>query len=271
MIKPQQPLTQYSAGEVYSPDYCLFSPLPIMRNPRIYSDQPLTAGVSVELTDSAANHVGKVLRMKAGDALILFNGKGGAFQGQIAAVSKKSVEVSLETLLEGDAESPLTIELGQTLSRGERMDYVIQKATEVGVTSITPLFSERCEVKLKADRIEKRLNHWQQIAISACEQSGRNLVPVINPPKKLEDWLAERKTELNFVLHHRTEKRLEGYDKPQSVSLLIGPEGGLTADEITLAESKQFAPLALGPRVLRTETAPVTAIALMQYLWGDWS
>ena len=242
-----------------------------MRNPRIYSDQPLSAGITIELTDSAANHVGKVLRMKAGEPLVLFNGKGGAFQGQISAVSKKSVEVVLETLLTANAQSPLIIELGQTLSRGERMDYAIQKATEVGVTSITPLFSERCEVKLKADRIGKRLQHWQRIAISACEQCGRNVVPVIHPPVKLEDWLAERKTELNFVLHHRTERKLDGDDKPQSVSLLIGPEGGLTADEITLAENKQFAPLALGPRVLRTETAPVAAIALMQYLWGDWS
>lgn len=242
-----------------------------MRNPRIYTDQPLSAGIFVQLTDSAANHVGKVLRMKVGDPLVLFNGKGGAFQSSIASIHKKAVEVELKSALDSDAESPLTIELGQTLSRGERMDYAIQKATEVGVTSITPLFSERCEVKLKADRMDKRLKHWQQIAISACEQCGRNRVPVIHPPVTLEEWLAERRTELNFVLHHRAEKKLEGYDQPVSVSLLIGPEGGLTADEIVLAEGKQFAPLALGPRVLRTETAPVAAIALMQYLWGDWS
>ena len=241
-----------------------------MRNPRIYSDQPLSAGLSVELTDNAASHVGKVLRMKAGESLILFNGQGGAFQAQISTINKKTVKVQLETWLNDDAESSLKVELGQTLSRGERMDYAIQKATEVGVTSITPLFSERCEVKLKADRIEKRLKHWQQIAISACEQCGRNRIPVVHPPMKLEDWLAERKTELNFVLHHRTKKKLEGYEPPQSVSLLIGPEGGLTTDEIALAENKQFASLALGPRVLRTETAPIGAIALMQYLWGDW-
>ncbi|OED45778.1 16S rRNA (uracil(1498)-N(3))-methyltransferase [Endozoicomonas sp. (ex Bugula neritina AB1)] len=240
-----------------------------MRNPRIYSDQPLSAGASIELIDSAANYVGKVLRMKVGEPLVLFNGQGGAFQSTILVTSKKSVEVELNSFLEDDAESPLTIELGQTLSRGERMDYAIQKATEMGVTNITPLFSERCEVKLKADRVEKRLKHWQQIAISACEQCGRNVVPVIHSPANLDDWLSTRKTELNFVLHHRTEKKLEGFDKPNSVSLLIGPEGGLTADEITLAENQQFAPLALGPRVLRTETAPVASIALMQYLWGD--
>ena len=241
-----------------------------MRNPRIYSDQPLEAGTSVELTDSAANHVGKVLRMKTGEPLVLFNGLGGAFQGCISNVTKKSVEVHLEQKQEGDAESPLTIELGQTLSRGERMDYAIQKATEVGVTRITPLFSERCEVKLKADRIEKRLKHWQQIAISACEQCGRNIVPTIHPPMKLEDWVTSRNTQLNFVLHHRTEKKLTGYDQPESVSLLIGPEGGLTEQEIALAEHHRFAALALGPRVLRTETAPVVAISLMQFVWGDY-
>lgn len=242
-----------------------------MRNPRIYSEQPLQAGTTVDLAESAANHVGKVLRMKVAEPLILFNGEGGAFQGKVTAVSKKQVQVELEHLLEGDAESPLVIELGQTLSRGERMDYAIQKATEMGVTSITPLFSERCEVKLNAERQEKQRRRMQQIAVSACEQCGRNIVPVINPPMKLQEWLDSRETELNFVLHHRTEKKLDGYDKPASVSLLIGPEGGLTAEEIALAEAKAFKPLALGPRVLRTETAPVAAVSLMQFLWGDYT
>lgn len=242
-----------------------------MRNPRIYSEQPLQAGITVDLAESAASHVGRVLRMKVGESLILFNGEGGAFQGKVTAVSKKQVQAELETELEGDAQSPLVIELGQTLSRGERMDYAIQKATEMGVTSITPLFSERCEVKLNAERQEKQRRRMQQIAISACEQCGRNIVPVINPSIKLQKWLESRETELNFVLHHRTEKKLDGYDKPASVSLLIGPEGGLTAEEIAQAEAKAFKPLALGPRVLRTETAPVAAISLMQFLWGDYT
>ena len=242
-----------------------------MRNPRIYSDQPLQAGLTVDLAENAANHVGRVLRMRVGDPLVLFNGQGSAFQGKVAAVSKKQVQVELEQVLTGDAQSPLVVELGQTLSRGERMDYAIQKATEMGVTSITPLFSERCEVKLNAERQEKQRRRLQQIAISACEQCGRNIVPVISPPMHLQDWLESRETELNFVLHHRTEKKLDGYKKPASVSLLIGPEGGLTAEEITRAEAKEFKPLALGPRVLRTETAPVAAISLMQFLWGDYT
>ncbi len=241
-----------------------------MRNPRIFSDQPLQAGSSIELAENAANHVGRVLRMKPDEPLILFNGRGGAWQGAVESVSKKTVTVYLESLLEGDAQSPLVIDLGQTLSRGERMDYAIQKATEAGVTSITPLWSERCEVKLNADRLDKRVRHWQQIAISACEQCGRNIVPTIHEPLRIEEWLSARNTDLNFVLHHRTHEKLSGYEPPKSVSLLIGPEGGLTPQEIEMAENHRFNSLALGPRVLRTETAPVVAISLMQYLWGDY-
>ncbi|MRI31550.1 16S rRNA (uracil(1498)-N(3))-methyltransferase [Endozoicomonas sp. OPT23] len=240
-----------------------------MRNPRIYTPQPLAVNQVVELTDSAANHVGKVLRMNPEEPLVLFNGEDSSFQGKITEVSKKTVSVVLESEIESATSSPLKIHLGQTLSRGERMDYAIQKATEMGVTEITPLFSERCEVKLKADRLEKRLNHWQQVAISACEQCGLNRVPVIHPPKSVSDWAKEQQSELKFVLHHRTEKKLEGFDQPKSVSLMIGPEGGLTADEIVMAEGQGFNALALGPRVLRTETAPITAVTLMQYLWGD--
>ncbi|MFK0572117.1 16S rRNA (uracil(1498)-N(3))-methyltransferase [Endozoicomonas sp.] len=241
-----------------------------MRNPRIYSDQPLQADSSIELSESAANHVGRVLRMKPDEPLILFNGQGGAWQGTVESVSKKAVTVYLDSFIEGDVQSPLTIDLGQTLSRGERMDYAIQKATEAGVTSITPLWTERCEVKLNAERLDKRVKHWQQIAISACEQCGRNIVPAIHTPVRVDEWLSTRNTDLNFVLHHRTREKLSGYELPKSVSLLIGPEGGLTTQEIAMAEKHRFNPLALGPRVLRTETAPVVAIALMQYLWGDY-
>ena len=241
-----------------------------MRNPRIYAPITLESYQPVDLPESAANHVGRVLRMKASDPLILFNGEGGCWQARVNEVTKKRVQVVPLEHMPVEKESNLKISLGQTLSRGERMDYAIQKAVECGVTDITPLFTERCEVKLNSERAEKRVRSWQQMIISACEQCGRNFVPTIHPPMALSDWLTSRETELNFVLHHRTEKALEGYEQPQSVSLLIGPEGGLTADEIAQAEEKSFHPLALGPRVLRTETAPVAAISLMQYLWGDW-
>ena len=240
-----------------------------MRNPRIYTDQPLAKDQVVELTDSAANHVGKVLRMKPEEPLILFNGKGSSWQGTIQTVAKKTVTVSLETMIDQVTESPLKVHVGQSLSRGERMDYAIQKATEMGVAEITPLFSERCEVKLNAERQEKRVRHWQQIVISACEQCGLNRLPIIHPPENVTDWMEKQDSDLKFVLHHRTDKKLEGFDQPETVSLLIGPEGGLTQEEITQAESSGFHALALGPRVLRTETAPVTAVSVMQYLWGD--
>ena len=241
-----------------------------MRNPRIYTPQPLPLQTEIVLEDSAANHIGRVLRMKTGEPLILFNGKRSAFQGKITAITKRQVTVVLETAIEGNSESPLHIELGQVISRGERMDYAVQKATEMGITDITPLFSERCEVKLNAERQEKRIRHWQQVAISACEQCGRTKVPVIHQPSTVESWLKNRTTELNFVLHHRTARKLAGYEQPASVSLLIGPEGGLTADEIEQAEQHNFNALSLGPRILRTETAPVAAASILHYLWGDY-
>ena len=240
-----------------------------MRNTRIYTSQPLTINAYIELSANATNHVTRVLRMKIGEPLILFNSEYGSFQGTITIASKKKVCVFLQSVIENNSESPLRIELGQVVSRGERMDYAIQKATEVGISAITPLFSERCEVKLNPDRQEKKVHHWQQLAISACEQSGRNKVPVIHKPTPVLEWLKDRSTNLNFVLFHQSEKRLNGYDKPSSVSLLIGPEGGLTPDEIAQARTYRFHSLRIGPRILRTETAPIAAACIMNYIWGD--
>ena len=150
------------------------------------------------------------------------------------------------------------------------MDYAVQKAVEMGVSEIVPLTTERCDVKLKGDREDKRLRHWQQVAISAAEQCGRARVPDIQPVMTVQQWLEHaRACDLRLVLHHRTERSLNTLEKPSSIALMIGPEGGLTAEEIALAEDNGFLPVALGPRVLRTETAPVAAIALCQWLWGD--
>jgi 16S rRNA (uracil1498-N3)-methyltransferase len=150
---------------------------------------------------------------------------------------------------------------------------IVQKATELGVTEITPLFTERTEVKLSGERLDKKIRHWQQVAISACEQCQRNLVPVINSPTTLDQWLhlSDRNDGdlLKLVLHHRTEKRLSEHHAVTNICLLVGPEGGLGEREITAAIKSGFQPLALGPRVLRTETAPLAAISIMQSLWGD--
>ncbi|MFO8141742.1 MAG: 16S rRNA (uracil(1498)-N(3))-methyltransferase [Marinobacter sp.] len=241
-----------------------------MRIPRIFTNSLLRVGSQCELDDNAAHHVGRVLRMQPGQQLRLFNNDGQDYSASITQAGKKSVIVDIQSAEANHTESPLNITLGQSLSKGDRMDYAVQKAVEMGVTTIVPLSTDRCEVKLKGDREDKRLRHWQQIAISAAEQCGRARVPDILPVMTVQDWLQHSQTcDLRLVLHHRTEHSLNTLAKPASVALMIGPEGGLTADEIDLAEQNGFLPIALGPRVLRTETAPVAAIALCQWLWGD--
>ena len=241
-----------------------------MRIPRIFTDSPLAVGSQCQLDDNAANHVGRVLRMQAGQALLLFNGDGHDYHATITEAGKKHVLVAVTEAAGNETESPLRVVLAQTLSKGDRMDYAVQKAVEMGVSEIVPLTTERCDVKLKGDREDKRLRHWQQVAISAAEQCGRARVPDIQPVMTVQQWLEHaRACDLRLVLHHRTERSLNTLEKPSSIALMIGPEGGLTAEEIALAEDNGFLPVALGPRVLRTETAPVAAIALCQWLWGD--
>jgi len=241
-----------------------------MRIPRIYTDSQLTVGNACELDEKAAQHVGRVLRMQPGQQLSLFNGDGQDYDATIQESGKKHVRVDITGATPNTTESPLDIVLGQTLSKGDRMDYAVQKAVEMGATRIVPLTTERCDVKLKGDREDKRLRHWQQVAISAAEQCGRARVPDILPVMNLSQWLEHSQTcDLRLVLHHRTEQSLDSLTKPASVALMIGPEGGLSLEEIESAEQSGFLPVALGPRVLRTETAPVAAIALCQWLWGD--
>lgn len=241
-----------------------------MRIPRIYTDSPLSEGTHADLDENAAKHVGRVLRMQPGEDLKLFNGDGQDYPATITDAGKKRVEVLVGAPEVNFTESPLNITLGQTLSKGDRMDYAVQKAVEMGVTCIVPLTTERCEIKLKGDREDKRLRHWQSVAVSAAEQCGRARVPEILPIMSVAQWLEHsRNADLRLVLHHRTEQSLESMAKPSQVALMIGPEGGLTADEIAQAEQEGFLPVALGPRVLRTETAPVAAMALCQWLWGD--
>lgn len=243
-----------------------------MRIPRIYTDTPLQAGAEAQLDDNAARHVGRVLRMQPGQALSLFNGDGQDYRALIASAGKKNVTVQVEQPTANGSESALEIVLGQTLSKGDRMDYAVQKATEMGVSRIVPLSTEHCDVRLKSDREDKRLSHWRSVAISAAEQCGRARVPDILPVMNITEWLEySRRCDLRLVLHHRTKQSLDSLAKPNSVALMIGPEGGLSADEIAQAEKSGFLPIALGPRVLRTETAPVAAMALCQWLWGDFS
>ena len=240
-----------------------------MRTPRVYEPQPLSAGRPIELGAAAVQHLIRVLRLREGDRLHLFNGDGREYPATLTRVDKRSAQAVLEPALTPAVESRLKIHLGQTLSRGERMDYAVQKATELGVHRITPLSSERCEVRLKAERESKRRQHWQQVAISACEQSQRTRLPDITEVSPLREWLGSVDADLKLVLHHHTARPLQTLAAPDSVALLIGPEGGLTDAEVEAALTAGFQPVAFGPRVMRTETAPVAACAILQYLWGD--
>lgn len=240
-----------------------------MRIPRIFTEQSLSSGATVALEEGPSRHVGKVLRMQAGRELILFNGLGGQYHATITLAGKKVVEVEVGEFSADNKNSPLDIELAIGLSKGDRFDFVLQKATELGVSKITPLFTERSEVKLNAERLEKKMASWQQIIIAACEQCQLNIIPSLAAPQKLETWLGSCDSELKLVLHHRSDGALADISQPDSLALLIGPEGGLSAEEINQAQASDCRALTLGPRVLRTETAPIAAVSLAQYLWGD--
>jgi 16S rRNA (uracil1498-N3)-methyltransferase len=238
-----------------------------MRLSRFFIDAPLSLGQH-QLPEAQAHYIGRVLRHAAGDAVQLFDGSGQEYLGELVEVGKKSVRVELREAFAGLAESPLSIHLGQGLSRGERMDWAIQKATELGASAISPIVSERCEVRLKDERADKRMAHWRQVAISACEQCGRSVLPTIHTPIALADWLQQVEAQLKLVLHPVAEA-LTSHARPQSLAFLIGPEGGLSEAEVEQAKAAGFLAARLGPRVLRTETAPVVALAVAQQLWGD--
>jgi len=241
-----------------------------MRIPRIYHPEPLAAQSNIVLSEDAANHVGRVLRMQPGQMIQLFDGSNQVFEASITQVDKKSVRVSLSEGVLTDNESPLNLHLGQVISRGEKMEFTIQKSIELGANTITPLFSERCGVKLDGERLEKKLQQWQKIAIAACEQCGRNRIPEIRTAMQLEAWCAEQDDSLKLNLHPRASHSINTLPLPVNhVRLLIGPEGGLSADEIAMTSGYGFTDILLGPRVLRTETTALTAITALQVRFGD--
>ncbi len=187
----------------------------------------------------------------------------------LVEAGRKRVMARVEAVEAGLGESPLAVHLGQAISKGDRMDYAIQKAVELGVAAITPLYTEHGDVRLKGEREAKKHAHWQAVAVSACEQCGRAVVPVVHEPQPMTEWLARRDEALRLVLHPGTPGVLERCDAPASAALLIGPEGGLAEAEVEVAMAAGFQPLTLGPRILRTETAPVVALSLLQHRFGD--
>jgi 16S rRNA (uracil1498-N3)-methyltransferase len=244
-----------------------------MSNPRIYQATPFNLHETVKLSEDAFGHLIRVLRLTTGDLVRLFNGTEAAqYQARITDVSKKHASVEILEKVAVDNESPLNIHLGQGISRGDRMDFTLQKSVELGVNTITPLFTERCGVKLNGERLEKRRLQWQKIVISACEQSGRCFVPQVTQPVLLSEWLAQETSALKLNLHPKAEHSIMGLPLESSdnrVRLLIGPEGGLSDEEISNANQAGFHDVLLGPRVLRTETAALTAITALQCRYGD--
>ncbi|MFV0594879.1 16S rRNA (uracil(1498)-N(3))-methyltransferase [Shewanella sp.] len=241
-----------------------------MRVPRIYQPQPLAVNQQLNLDEDGAAHIGKVLRMGSGEHISLFNGDGNDYLAEIVDAGKKSVTVKVLSCEANPSESPLNLHLGQVISRGDRMEFTIQKSVELGVNTITPLFSDRCGVKLNGERLEKKIQQWQKIVISACEQSGRSQVPIVRPAMELQEWCSEPTNALKLNLHPRAAHGINGLDLSHTrVRLLIGPEGGLSAEEIAMTETYQFTDVLLGPRVLRTETASLTAITALQLRFGD--
>ncbi|MDP2561115.1 16S rRNA (uracil(1498)-N(3))-methyltransferase [Psychrobium sp. 1_MG-2023] len=241
-----------------------------MRTPRIFHPETIGSAQQVTLDADAANHVGRVLRLTVDAPIILFDGNGGEYPAKLIESGKKKVVAQIESFNDIDIESPLKIHLGQGVSRGDKMELTIQKAVELGATEITPLFTERCGVKLSGERLTKKLNQWRKIVIAACEQCGRNTVPTIHQPLGLSEWLAQESDELKLNLHPRASYSINSLPAPEhGIRLVIGPEGGLSDIEIEEASASGFDEVLIGPRVLRTETAGLTVISALQTRFGD--
>ncbi len=238
-----------------------------MKTPRLYQNTELNIGDTLSLDDGASRHLIKVLRATKDAPLTLFNGDGLDYAARIVS-AQMPCTVELLASEQNTTESPLHLTLVQGIAKGEKMDFLMQKAVELGVNRIIPMDSSRCVVRLKGEKAKRRLEHWQKIIIHACEQSGRAVIPELLPIHSLSQVL-DLELGSPFVLHHRADTPLSAYDKPTAASVIIGPEGGLSGAEIEQAVAAHCQPLLLGKRILRTETASLVALANMQLLWGS--
>jgi len=242
------------------------------RVPRFFVPEVLSPGTDIRFPERAARHVA-VLRLREGEAITLFNGEGGECRAVLTGLARDRITARVVELFDTERESPLTITLVQCVSASDRMDFVLQKATELGVSHIIPIVSERSIVRVSGERAERKLEHWRNVIIAACEQCGRNRAPVIPPMVELHPWLASLPASgssgARLLLAPDGVAGAGSLARATHVTLLVGPEGGLAGHERAAAERAGFKPVRLGPRVLRTETAPLAAIAMLQTLWGD--
>jgi 16S rRNA (uracil1498-N3)-methyltransferase len=241
-----------------------------MRIPRLFIDMDLTTGIKISLPDDKAHYLAHVLRMRSGDAIKLFNNTGFEFDSIIIDSTKKRAEVEVRKSVQINNESPLKITLCLAVARGQHMDYSIQKAVELGVHKIIPVMSEFSNVKLQADRVQNKMAHWQSIIVSAAEQSGRSRLPELFMPVSFSECITEKLPKTRLILHPVSEQTLSAITlDDKQIALMVGPEGGFSDTEVNEAKEKQTIPISLGPRILRTETAVVTALSNAQQLWGD--
>jgi 16S rRNA (uracil1498-N3)-methyltransferase len=240
-----------------------------LRIRRLHIHQALEPGLEVALEETAAHYLARVLRVGAGQAVVLFNGDGFDYAGEVLHVGRRETTVAVSARLPGLAESALKISVVQAVSRGERMDHTLQKCTELGAAEFQPLFSERSEVRLEGAKLQRRLDHWRGVVISACEQSGRARIPPVHAPLSVQGWLDRAARGSRLVLDPEAESPLAAADPLESVELAVGPEGGFSEPELVLMGRQQVQAVSLGPRTLRTETAAPAAVAVLQCLKGD--
>lgn len=245
-----------------------------MRRSRFYSREPIATGQLVTLDSRNQHYLRHVLRVKEGQQLVLFDGNGDDYLATISQMSRHDIMAEVESRIDRSAsESKLKIQLAIAISKGDRMDWVMQKSTELGVSEVFPLITQRVDVKLNLERMQKKTDHWQEIIIAGCEQSGRSVIPLVNATQSIGQFFEHCESDMKLALKANGE-RLSDIARstdtpPKSITVLIGPEGGLSDEELALAEQNDFVPIGMGPRVLRTETAPIVALSLLQQQWGD--
>lgn len=241
-----------------------------MNQPRFYCREALSPGAHIDLPEPVARHAVRVLRLQPGAAIVLFDGRGGEYEARIERIEKDRVVAALGAWRDVERESGLAVTLIQAVQAGEKMDYTVQKAVELGVSHIVPVDSRRSVTRLTGERAARRVAHWQGVAAAACEQCGRNQVPQLAPLERLENWLARPANGmLRLILAPDAEQALVDLPPVSNVQMLIGAEGGLDPQEIVAAQQVGFRAVRMGPRILRTETAGLAALAAMQALWGD--